>query len=267
MKKHSYIFLFILLAAISCKSKFETLRASTDPNEILQAAYNYYDEGEYLKAQTLFEQVIPSFRGRESAEDLFLKFAYTHYYLGEYILSAHYFKSFTTTYYNSPKREEASFMAAFSNYEMSPSHRLDQSYSEEAINGFQGFINSFPNSPRVDEANNLIIEMRNKMELKAYEQGKLYLDLGDYNAAIKSFESMLKDFPETQRAEEVRFLIIKSSYSWAVKSIYERRQERLLKTIELAETFKKRYDSSIYGNECNNIISQCKNDLKRFEND
>jgi len=265
--KLKYITFLLVIGLFACKSQYEQLRTSNDPERILTASLQYYDQEEYLKAQTLFEQIIPFYRGKELAEELYFKFAYTHYYMKDYMLSAHYFKSFTTTYYNSPKKEEAAFMSAYSNYRLSPNFRLDQTSSQTAIADLQTFINTYPSSPRVDEANQLIDEMRSKMEEKAFHQGKLYYDLKNYNSAITSFEGMLKDFPETQRAQEVRFLILDSSYDWAIKSVYDKREERLLSTIELAEKFKNKYPASPYAGNVMDIINKCTKDLKRFEND
>lgn len=267
MKMTRYIYLLLLVGLVSCKSQFEKVRASNDPEKVLKEADRYFQEEDYTKAQILFEQVIPFYRGKEKAEDLFFKFAQTHYHLKEYMLAAHYYKSFANTYFNSPKKEEALFMSAYSHYEMSPNTRLDQTPSEDAINQLQDFINLYPSSPRVDEANSLIDEMRAKMELKAYQEGNLYYDLKNYNSAIASYERLLKDFPETSRGEEIRYLIIEASYNWAIKSVYEKREERLIKTLELVDKFKKKYDKSSYSKNLKNIINQCQKDLKRFEND
>ena len=154
-----------------------------------------------------------------------------------------------------------------SNYRLSPVYRLDQSSSVKAVEELQQFINNYPSSPRVDEANELIEELRAKMELKAFEQGMLYYDLKNYNSAIASFENMIKDYPETEKGEDVRFLIIQSSYNWASKSIYEKREGRLNKTLELIDKFKKKYPTSIHSADCQKINTQCKIDLKTFENE
>ncbi len=171
--KKSVLFLFVSLMIISCKSEFESVRTSNNPELIYKKALEFYDQEEWLKAQTLLELSIPNFRGKEEAEELFLKFAYTHYYNREYILSSHYFKNFSSTFYNSDQKEEAEFMSAYSNFKMSPNPKLDQSFTEKAIEGLQRFVNTYPRSERVEECNTLIDEMRRKMEIKAFQQGEL----------------------------------------------------------------------------------------------
>ena len=156
------------------------------------------------------------------------------------------------------------FMAAYSNYQLSPNHKLDQGPSNLAIEGLQSFINEFPASPRVDECNKLMDELRAKLEKKSFEQGKLYYDLKSYQSAMSSLENTLKDFPETKRAEELRYLIVKSSEELSTNSIYEKMQLRLQRTVELSNDFLKKHPRSKKKKEIKSIIKYCNNELKRF---
>jgi len=249
---------------MSCKSEFEKLRTSSEPKEIYKSAMAYYDQEDYVKAQTLFEIVIPYYRGNKEAEDLYFKYANTHFYLQEYILASHYYKNFATTYYSSDKKEEAEYMAAYSKYKLSPNHRLDQTSSLEAIDAFQNFTNNFPESERVAECNKLIDELRDKLEEKAFNEGKLYFDLNRYDSSIRAFENMLKDYPDAQQAEEVRFLILKSSYLLAKNSIYEKKKERFEQCIVKYELFNKKYSKSSFSKEAEKIYSNSLNELNTF---
>ena len=255
---------FALLLSTGCKSVYEEVRASNDPVRILKTADDFFEKEEYYKAQTLYEQIIPFYRGKKEAEQLFYNYSYTYYHQDQFLLSAYYFNNFVSTFYNSDKREEMAYMSAYSNYLMSPNHKLDQTPSLQAIEELQNFINLYPNSPRVDECNELMDELRAKMEKKSYSQGKLYYDLKSYQSAVSSLENTLKDFPETDRAEEIRYLIIKSSEELARNSIYEKMQRRLEKTIDLCDAFKRKYPESPKQNEISSIIKYCNTELKRF---
>jgi len=263
MKHLIYISLIVFLT-VGCKTEFEKIRTTNDPAFIYQKALDYYDQDQFGKARSLFEIVIPFYRGKKEAEELFYKYAYSHYYLGEYILASHYFNSFGKTFYNSDNREEAVYMAAYSNLQMSPNHRLDQSHSRQAIEEFQTFMNRFPNSTRVAECNEIIDELRAKLELKAFEEGKLYYDLKNYNSSITSFDNMLKDFPDSKRIQEIHYLIVKSSFQWAEKSVYEKRKERYNETIKRYNRFNKKYRNSIYSKELSTILSDSQKALKEL---
>ena len=261
--KYAFIIIFSLVL-FSCKSSFEKARQSNSPETYLKAANAYYDNEDYLKAQTLYELAVEFYRGKKEAEELYYRYAYTYYHMRQYALAAFYFNNFTKTFYNSPKKEEMAFMSAYSNYEMSPSHRLDQGPSVQAIEQLQTFINTYPGSPRVEESNELIDKMRKKLEIKAFEQGKLYERIGNFQSAMVAYENVLKDFPETANQEEIRYLIIKSNYQLSKKSVYEKMENRLSNTIEKCDKFESKYPKSKYLGEVRDHKKYCTNELKRF---
>lgn len=260
-----FAYLVAILVFASCKSNFEAIRTSGNPELIYAKALEYYDQQDWLKAQTLLELSIPQYRGKQEAEELFYKFAYTHYHNYEFILATHYFKNFASTFYNSEHKEEAEFMSAYSAYRLSPNPRLDQTYTIKAIEGLQLFVNTYPKSDRVDECNKLIDEMRKKLEVKAFQQGELYLNIGQYESAVKSFENLLTEFPESADAEEVRFLMIKAMYEYAEKSIYIKKEERYDKAVALYKKFLKKHPDSKFMDEANNIHKNSLEELKKLK--
>ena len=267
MKKNLFLaFVVISMLLSACKSEFEKIRASGDVDRIHKKALEYYENGEYQKAQTLFELVVSSYRGKREAEDIYFKYAYTYYYLEQYILASYYFKNFANTYAASDLREEADYMAAYSNYQLSPTFRLDQKYTEEAINGFQLFVNTYPNSERVEECNRLIDLMRKKLERKAYESAMLYFDLREYQAAIQSFDNVLKDFPDTENGEQIRYMSIRSAYLLAKNSFVEKQKERFEEAESRASEFLARYPDSRFKKEAANIYEQSTEFLKKSDN-
>jgi outer membrane protein assembly factor BamD len=257
----------VLIMTSSCKSEFERIRTSGEPELLYKKAFAYYDEGEYQKAQTLLELVISAYRGRQESEEIYFRYAYTYYHLGQYLLASYYFKNFSQTYSTSAYREEADFMDAYSNYQLSPSFRLDQTYTEKAIDGFQLFVNTYPDSERVQECNRLIDELRSKLERKAFEEANLYFNLRHYQSAIHIYENLLKDFPETSNAEEVRYLILRSNYLLAENSVIDKQKERFRETLTLAFEFLERYgEDSEYRKEVIDIKDNSEKKLNQIDN-
>ncbi len=265
--------LFVLFGVISlfgifsCKSEFETIRQQGSAEERLVGAKRYLDEDECFKAQTLYESVIGAYRGLPEQELIYFNYAQALYCQGSYLRSAHYFRDFAATYPNSENKEEALFMIPYSYYKMSPAYRLDQTYTAKAIDEFQLFINTNPTSERVNECNKLIDECRIKLEKKAFAEGELYYNIKNYEAATVSFKNLLKDFPESPNAEEVRYLIAKASYEWAEKSILTKQEERYQATNTYAETFLARHSDSEYTSQVKDILTNSKNKLKEIINE
>jgi outer membrane protein assembly factor BamD len=260
-------YLLILLIAsslLACRSSFEQVRTSNDPERILTESLAYYDKGDYVRAQALMELVLNQYRGTRQGEELFFKYAYTHYHLNSFELAATYFTNFATTFTYSTYAEEAEFMAAYSYYKLSPSFRLDQEPSLRAIDAFQDFADKYPESERVAQCNAIIDELRIKLEEKAFNEGYLYYELGQYQAALTSFQNMLSAYPESSRAEYVRFLILKASYEYAVNSIYDKRALRYEEAATRYKEYINRFPSGEHAREANTINDQIKSELENL---
>jgi outer membrane protein assembly factor BamD len=256
--------LLIISSLIACKSSFEEVRLSNDPERILNESIKLYDKGDFLRAQTLMEIILNQYRGTRQGEELFFKYAYTHYHLGNFQLAATYFTNFASTFAYSSFTEEADFMTAYSNFRMSPNYRLDQNSSELAINAFQDFANKYPESDRVPQCNELIDQLRVKMEEKAYAQGVLYYDLGQYQASITSFDNMLSEYPESSRAEYVRFLILKASVEYAARSVYDKRAERYEEAKIKYTDYANRYPTGKNRKEAKDLFKQIETESKNL---
>lgn len=256
--------LIISILFVSCQSGFEKIRQSNDPERILAESLKYYEKEEYLRAQTLMELILNQYRGTRQGEELFFKYAYTHYQLGSYQLAATYFTNFAITYTYSPFLEEAEFMAAYSNYKQSPSYRLDQAPSESAIDAFQDFVDKHPESERVAECNRLIDELRAKLEEKAFAQGDLYFNLGQYQAAITSFEHLLVEYPDSDKAEDVRWLVIRSAFLYAQNSVYDKRGERYTLALEKAQDYLQKHPKGQHRKQATDLRKQIQQELKTY---
>ena len=52
----------------------------------------------------------------------------------------------------------------------SPDYYLDQTESYKAIDEFQLFMSKYPNSYLIDSCNNMVTNLRNRLELKSFEK-------------------------------------------------------------------------------------------------
>jgi outer membrane protein assembly factor BamD len=269
MKTRTILFgLSVLLSTMifsGCKGEFEKIRTSGDAERLYQASMDYYKDEEYQKAQSLLELIISSYRGKKEAEEIYYKYAFTFYYLGNYTSASSNFKNFTQTFGNSPLKQEADFMSAYSNFQLSPNFRLDQTNSLQAISELQLFINTYPDSERVTQCNELIERMRDKLEEKVLDEGRLYFNMRRYNSAIQSYENLLKDFPETENAMNIRMMIIRSAFLLAENSIYEKRKERLEDAQKRVDEFLRKYPKSNFVKEVTNFKQEINKKLNLFQ--
>ena len=125
------------MALVSCKSEFEKIRESGDPEKVYEKANEYLEEEEFLKASTLYELVLAHYRGKKEGELLYFNYAKCQFELQRYVTAAYYYEKFSESYANSDQRENADFMVAHSYRQLSPSFRLEQTYTQKAITAYQ----------------------------------------------------------------------------------------------------------------------------------
>jgi len=249
-KKQRAIIAGLLISSVlvfaGCKSSYEKLKDSNDRAKQYQQAVKYYNKKDYTKALELFELLMPKYRGLPEAEDLFYFNAYANYNSKDYTSAQYHFKNFADSYPTSARAEECRYMSAYCFYLDSPNASLDQTNTTKAIETLQLFINLYPKSERSVEAGKLIQNLRDKLEAKAYNNARLYLDIGDYLSAVMAFNNALRDYPDTKYAEEMEFLTIKAQYLYAKNSAEYRQEERYTQTMTYADQFAEKYTVSKY---------------------
>jgi outer membrane protein assembly factor BamD len=230
------IILSLLVLYVGC-SEFRKIQKSDDWKLKYDAALKYYERKDYYRSVILFDQIRPYLRGTAEAEQVEFYYAYAHYYQKQYLLASHYFKNFHDTYNRSEFAEESFYMYGYSLYKQSPIYNLDQSSTVEAITAVQTFLNRYPSSEFREDAIEIQKELRLKLEKKAYENAKLYVQLNSLNSALIALDNFRKDYPDSQLTEEATFLLVEASYKYARASILSRQKERFYDCIEFYEEF------------------------------
>jgi outer membrane protein assembly factor BamD len=239
------IFILGVFSITGCDNYNKVLK-SNDIDLKMEKAKEYYNKGNYYKAIPLLDELIAIYRGQPELEGIYYMYCNAHYGQGNYILAAYHFKNFYSFYPNNENAENAMYMVAKCNFEMSPEVELDQTYTEKAIESFQLYINAYPLSERVDEANQLIDKLRDKLEYKAFLGSKLYYDMGLYLAAAQSFENLIEEFPDFEKLDEIYFYIVKAYYFYAKNSILSKQKERYNSVINTYNQMVMRYPESTY---------------------
>ncbi|HEY6143072.1 MAG TPA: outer membrane protein assembly factor BamD [Flavobacterium sp.] len=225
MKKIVSLFLLVILFG-SCGDYQKALKTQ-DAGVKFEMATKLYDEGKYDKAIRLIEQIAPSYRGKPQAEKLFYIFSQSYYKTEQYYLAAYQFESFISGYPRSEKREEAAFLGAKSYSMLSPVYSLDQKDTFKAIDKLQEFIDSYPNSTYLPEANKTLRELNEKIEKKIYENAKQYNTIMEYKAAMVALDNFVADYPGTPFKEDALFYKYDSAYQLGINSIPSKMVERL----------------------------------------
>lgn len=252
----------VLVTATSC-SKFSKIQKSQDMEAKYKAAVEYYESKSYFQALQLFEELVTVFRGTVKAEDTYYYYCMCYYLTGDYVVAAYHFNNFSQTFPNSAKAEEALFYNAYCYYLDSPVSSLDQKNTQDAIRQFQLFINRFPKSIKVAESNNLIDELRAKLEVKDFNNAKLYFKREQYKSSMIAFQNVIKSYPATSYKEECLYYIFVSSYEYAAKSIAMRQTERYKAAMENYLKLIDAFPNSRFLNDAEKIYENCKTRISK----
>ncbi len=264
--KKIILLLSVIILTTSC-SQYQKVLKSKDTGEKYTTAEKLYNDAKagesnerrkFKKALRLFEQIVPEYRGKPQAQKLMFLYADTYYELGDYYLAGYQFERFTETYPQSEKREEAAFKGAKSYYFLSPRYDLDQSETHKAINKLQDFINRFPESEKLEVANELVTELRVKLEKKSYEIAKQYHHTRNYKSAITAFNNFISDYPGSPFRERAIFYKFDSAYQYAINSYAYAMPERLKEAQKYYEDYRRYYPEGEFTAEAEAAYSDIK---------
>jgi outer membrane protein assembly factor BamD len=256
---------FMILAG--CNTHFSKVLKSKDYDYKLKMADDYYARKKYKNAEELYVELFSVFKGTEKFEELYYKYAYCSFYQKNYADAENLYKGFLEVFPNSTKAEEVAYMHAYTFYMQSPKVELEQLNTSKAIGMMQSFINTYPNSPRIKDANEIIAKGRAKLELKEFKIAELYYNLQQYHAAGITFTNLLNGYPESAKGEEYMLMAIKSYYQFARLSIYDKQEERYQKVSTEYFDFADRYPESKLLKEAENYKNLSLNNIKQIENE
>ena len=255
--------LLVIVLFSSCGQYQKVLKA----NEIrpkYDMAKKMYEDKKYSKAIRLFEQLAPAYRGKPEAADMYMMYGQSFYKTKQYFAAGYQFDNFATSYPRHERAAEASFLAAKSYSKLSPVYSLDQTDTDKAIDKFQNFIDRYPSSEYIDEANVNVKALREKVEKKVFEVAKGYHKILDYKAAIVALDNFVADYPGTPYKEEALFYKFDSAYLLAMNSVESKKEERLNSAKVAYRSLVKFKEDTVYKEEAAKMLSKIDSELKQF---
>lgn len=266
MKTNSFLVLIVVLTLFSC-SDYQKLLKSDDAELKYTKAVEYFDKGDFMRASTLFDAIATYYKGTDRSETVLNYMAKSYMGQKDYYSASEYYKTYVKTYPKGKYVVESKYMIGYCYYLDSPDARLDQSATINALTALQEFLDVYPESDRVSDANKLIEELTNKLAYKAYLNAKLYYNLGNYlgnnyESAVITAQNALKKFPSTSYREELIMLILDSKFEQAVQSIEEKKIERYRNAIDEYYNYINEYPTGKFRKQADRIFNESKKIVK-----
>lgn len=263
------LLLFSLLL-FSCGEYQKVLNKGTIEDKY-KMAVKLYETKKYAKALRLFEKVTPAYRGKPQMERVQFMVAQSNFNEKNYSLAGYYFDRFIKNYPKSSKREEAAFLSAYSYKLASPVFSKDPTDTNKALESFQSFINTYPDSDKIVEANQHYKELRYKLQKKYFEIAKVYYttagyDKRNYNAAIQAFDNLLSDYLGSEFKEEALFYRFKAAHDFELKSTNRRKSDRIKVAFDAYDKLKRNFPESKFMKESNEMLATLQKEEERLNN-
>lgn len=247
----------------SCKSQYELLLNSNDADAKYEAAFEYFNLNKYSKAASLFESLAVLTDGTERDDTVRYYWGLSNYKFKDYYTAETNFDQFIQSYPRSPFTSEARYLRLDCLYRQTLRYELDQSPTYKAINEISAYILEYPSNVHMQECRDMLVELNERLDKKAYEAAKLYYKMEDYLASRVAFKNVLKDDAENMYREDILYYIAMSSYKYAHQSVPEKQKERYLAFVDDYLNFIGEIPESQYRKELDSVYQRAQKALGR----
>ena len=212
MTKNRTIYILLIIASIgimvSCAGKKPLEKLSLE--ERYKRGQEFLDDKKYYNAQQEFQIIVLSGSHTEWGDDAQYFLAESYFKNKEYILAINEYERLTRKMKYSPYVEKCRWRICEAYVAESPNYYHDQSNTDKALQKLQEFIEEYPDSEFRSEANDTVNKLRNKLAEKILESAILYIKLHAYDSAIVAYDDLLRQYYDTELAEEAHAGIIRS---------------------------------------------------------
>lgn len=231
MKKTLFVILAVVAVA-SCKSQYDALLASNDADAKYAAAMDYFNNGKYKKAATLFESLAVLTSNTEKDDTVQFYWGLSNYRDRDYYTAEANFTRFITHYPMSVFTPEAAFLRIDCLYRSTYRYELDQVPTQQALAEISQYKKENPDSPRIEACDKMEADLNERLDRKALEAAKLYYKMENYKSSRIAFRNILKNDPENIYREDILYYTAMSSYKYALLSVTAKQKERYLTFVD-----------------------------------
>ncbi len=188
----------LLFTIAACSSSTDTSQFT--PEEHFNYALQLYNDEDYELAVNEFQNIILQYPGSSVNDDSQFYLGMAYFQRNQFLLAAYEFSKLIRSYPASSFVQDSQLMLSESYYQLSPPYPLEQSYTTKAIEEFQAFIDFFPASAKVEEAESKIKELNERLAEKEYRSGLIYEKMEYEFAAMKYYTFVTETFHDTKYA-------------------------------------------------------------------
>jgi len=169
----------------------------------------FFEKEKYNQSAQQFNIIVQRASHTDLGDDSLFFLAESYFLNKDYNLALIEFEKLVSRMGFSPYIEKSRWRICETLTLLSPNYFHDQDSSVKAISQIQDFIDDYPNSQYINEADNLLLTLRNRLAKKHMETGKLYKKLKAYDSAQQSYESVVNNYYDTKFYYDANLEIIR----------------------------------------------------------
>jgi outer membrane protein assembly factor BamD len=197
--------------AAGCSSTDDALVDDTRPaNEIFGEAEALFQDGDYLEAVALYDDVERLHPYSPLAKPAMLRSAQASYEAGDYTNARLAAERFLNFYPADPDAAQAQYIVALSHYDQMADVGRDQGETRAALSALRETVNRYPDSPYARSARLKLDLANDHLAGKEMTVGRFYLKNGHTVAAINRFRNVVDDFDTTSHTAEALHRLVES---------------------------------------------------------
>ena len=219
------------MVLITCCAK-KDVHLEEDLSPRFEKAMGYFDKGKYTRSKDEFDYIIMANPGSKIANESQYYMAESMFQIEEYDEASIAFDRYVRFSPDYSKIEKARYRICECAINLSNSYQREQSQTHRALEQLQMFIEDFPASDLINDAEDAMLALRLKLAQKDYEVGRMYLKLEEYDSALIYFRSVLNHYYDTSFSDDARigiiFTHILNDNRDGAKSYFKSQKERFL---------------------------------------
>ena len=184
----------VLMLTLACAGSIPSIPDA--PEAIVAKGDAYFQRGKYFQASELYKAFLERYPGHDLSDRAQYQLGESYFNDGQFTLAAVEYRIVVSNFGYSEFVDDALFKTGVCFWREAPKVERDQQKTRDALDMFQQFIQTFPNSDLVPEAQEYIGQIHERLAEKAILTARWYQRQKRPKAALIYCDRIISEYPD-----------------------------------------------------------------------